>query len=71
MRHTARNSILGSDIVSDGQEQMSLTGMRESIGADEQLLPRFAAYYTHLKAYLAECARRCNGNGTCRWPGWR
>ena len=50
MRHTARNSILGSDIVSDGQEQMSLTGMRESIGADEQLLPRVAAYYIYLKA---------------------
>ena len=55
MRHTSRTSILESDVVAAWQEQMAAAVktpglLPELMRRRDELLPRFAAYYTQLRA---------------------
>jgi hypothetical protein len=55
MRNTSRTSILESDVVAAWQEQIAAARQRpgllpELTRRSDELLPRFAAYYTYLKA---------------------
>ena len=42
-------------------------GLLPELVRRHELLPRFAAYYTQLRALPRRCGGRCNSSGGCLW----